>query len=136
MRRPFREYHLLQILSFFEEQSLPLDVFLRNYFRTNRSVGSKDRKEICETLYGMIRWRGLLDHMAEIPLSWENPIARSYTKFSQNACGRSSSSQHTFGSVFQNRFTNCSSAALERRKLFNFVFPVMNQLQRQSASIS
>lgn len=71
MRRSFREHHLLQILNIFEEQSLPLDVFLRNYFRAHSSIGSKDRKEICETIYSMIRWRGLLDHIAQRPLSWE-----------------------------------------------------------------
>jgi 16S rRNA (cytosine967-C5)-methyltransferase len=83
MRRPFREYHLLQILSSFEEQSLPLDVFLRNYFRGHTAVGSKDRKEICETVYGIVRWRGLLDHISEKPLSWENRF-RAFTQFSQN----------------------------------------------------
>jgi 16S rRNA (cytosine967-C5)-methyltransferase len=83
MPRPFREHHLLQILGSFEEQSLPLDVFLRNYFRGHTAVGSKDRKEICETVYGIVRWRGLLDHISEKPLSWENRF-RAFTKFSQN----------------------------------------------------
>ena len=71
IRKPFREYHLLRILNLFEVQKLPLDVFLRKYFRAHSSIGSKDRKEISESIYSMIRWRGLLDHMAEKPLSWE-----------------------------------------------------------------
>lgn len=83
MRRPFREYHLLQILHSFEAQALPLDLFLRNYFRSHTAVGSKDRKEICETVYGIIRWRGLLDHLAPPPLSWETRL-RSYTEFLRN----------------------------------------------------
>jgi 16S rRNA C967 or C1407 C5-methylase (RsmB/RsmF family) len=74
MRRPFREHHLLQILSAFEKQTLPLDLFLRNYFRVHTAVGSKDRKEICDTIYGMIRWRGLLDHISPKPPSWENRL--------------------------------------------------------------
>jgi 16S rRNA (cytosine967-C5)-methyltransferase len=83
MRRSFREHHLLQILNSFEAQSLPLDVFLRNYFRTHTAVGSKDRKEICEAIYGMVRWRGLLDHIAETPLSWETRF-HAFAKLSQN----------------------------------------------------
>ncbi len=83
MHRPFREYHLLQILSAFEAQTLPLDLFLRNYFRKHTAVGSKDRKEICETLYGIIRWRGLLDHISEKPASWENRF-RAFAQFSEH----------------------------------------------------
>jgi len=80
MRRPFREHHLLQILSAFEQQTLPLDLFLRNYFRSHSAVGSKDRKEICDAIYGMIRWRGLLDHIAEGPLTWETRL-HAYIEF-------------------------------------------------------
>ncbi len=74
MKRPFREYHLLQILSAFDKQTLPLDVFLRNYFRAHKAVGSKDRKEICDCIYGMLRWRGLLDFLSGPPFSWENRL--------------------------------------------------------------
>src|ERR1700722_300304 len=81
MRRPFREHHLLQILSSFETQALPLDLFLRNYFRAHTAVGSKDRKEICETIYGMIRWRGLLDHTCTKPPSWEKRL-QAFTRLS------------------------------------------------------
>ena len=81
MKKPFREHHLFQILASFEKQQLPLDVFLRNYFRANKAVGSKDRKEICEAIYGMIRWRGLLDHIAEKPLNWESRF-RAFANFS------------------------------------------------------
>lgn len=81
MRRPFREHHLLQILPAFEKQPLPLDVYLRNYFRQHTAVGSKDRKEICEAIYGMIRWRALLDHVADKPLNWETRF-RAYSRYS------------------------------------------------------
>lgn len=81
MKKSFREHHLLQIFAAFEKQPLPLDVFLRNYFRRHKAVGSKDRKEICETIYGMIRWRGLLDHLSGKPFSWENRF-RIYSQFS------------------------------------------------------
>lgn len=71
MRRPFREHHLIEILEGYENQSLPLDLFIRNYFRDHKALGSKDRGFIAETLYALMRWRGLLDHVCEKPLSWE-----------------------------------------------------------------
>lgn len=71
MMNPFQRRHLFSILSLFEEQGLPLDVFLSNYFRKHRAVGANDRRVICEAVYGLIRWRGLLDHLASPPLSWE-----------------------------------------------------------------
>lgn len=81
MYKPFRQHHLLQILSAFDGQALPLDVFLRNYFRKHTAVGSKDRKEICEAIYGMIRWRSLLDYVSQKPLTWENRFI-AYNQFS------------------------------------------------------
>ena len=74
MRYTFREHHLFQILETFSKSGLrlPLDRFLSGYFRKNRSVGSKDRKEICQTIYDMIRWKGTLDHLAKRPLTWQS----------------------------------------------------------------
>ena len=71
MRRPFREHHLINILEEYERQTLPLDFFLRNYFRSHKALGAKDRGFIAETLYAMMRWRGLLDYVCEKPLTWE-----------------------------------------------------------------
>lgn len=64
MKLPFRDHHTLLILETYEEQTLPLDAFLSNYFRLNKSVGSHDRKIIAETIYGIIRWQGLLDFLS------------------------------------------------------------------------
>ena len=71
---PFRLHHLLCILNQYEVQPHPLDLFLKNYFRLHHAVGSKDRKEICETLYGLIRWRGLIDHFCPRPIRWEDRV--------------------------------------------------------------
>ena len=46
MKEIFRKNHILKILNEFEKLNIPLDVFLSNYFRKNKSIGSKDRKEI------------------------------------------------------------------------------------------
>lgn len=67
----FRTHHLLQALHAFEEQDLPLDVFLNNYYRTHKAIGSKDRAFLNETIYALIRWKGLLDAYEYPPYSWE-----------------------------------------------------------------
>lgn len=71
MYRPFREHHLFQILAMYDDATAPLDSLVRVYFRQNKSVGSKDRKEIAETLYGMVRWKALLDHFCKDKPNWE-----------------------------------------------------------------
>lgn len=71
----FREHHLFSILYLYEKQTQPLDLFLKNYFKSHRAVGSKDRKFICDFLYAMIRWRGLIDHFCDQPVTWEKRYA-------------------------------------------------------------
>jgi 16S rRNA (cytosine967-C5)-methyltransferase len=75
VKKSFREHHLLQIFESFETSILPLDLFLSHYFRAHKAIGSKDRKAISEALYGIIRWRALLDFLCEKPLSWDKRIA-------------------------------------------------------------
>jgi len=80
VKRPFREYHLLCLIEDYEEQHLPLDLFMSHYFREHKSLGPKDRGVIAETIYAMIRWQGLLDHVCTGPLTWENRLD-TYTHF-------------------------------------------------------
>lgn len=70
----FRKHHLLEIFDQSEKSRLPFDAFLRDYFRKNKAIGSKDRQEVCETLYGMVRWRGLLDHLCDRPINWKKRL--------------------------------------------------------------
>ena len=65
MKIPFRKFHLLTILKEFSKKKLPLDVFLRNYFKNHKSIGSKDRKSISEDLYKLVRWNGLIDFLCK-----------------------------------------------------------------------
>ncbi len=67
----FREYHLLQILQEFSPSLGPIDRFLHKYFKSHRSLGSKDRKYITETLYEMLKWQGLYDFFIPPPITWE-----------------------------------------------------------------
>jgi 16S rRNA (cytosine967-C5)-methyltransferase len=68
---PFLDHHLFQILRRFDGQHLPLDLFLSNYFRANKALGSHDRRQIAETVYGMTRWKGLIDHLSGAEKDWE-----------------------------------------------------------------
>ncbi len=75
----FRTYHLLNLLNEYETQSLPLDRYLSDYFRANKAIGSKDRGFIAEGVYGIVRWKGLLDHLCEAPITW----AKRWEKFQE-----------------------------------------------------
>lgn len=68
---PFREHHLFTLLEAYEQQALPLDLFISNYFKTNKSLGPKDRGFIAESAYSMIRWLALLDYLSTKPATWD-----------------------------------------------------------------
>lgn len=70
--KTFRLHHLFQALEIFDEQTLPLDLFLSRYFRTHKAIGAKDRALIADTIYEMIRWKGLLDYLVKEPATWQN----------------------------------------------------------------
>lgn len=74
MIKPFRIHHLTQAIEEFSNQSLPLDLFLNQYYRANKALGSKDRLFLSETLYSVIRWKGLIDASGKEEQTWENRI--------------------------------------------------------------
>ncbi len=78
---PFRDFHILQLLEAYDWNRGPFDVYLSNYFRANKQLGSKDRREITDTAYGLIRWLGLVDYLTGTPHSWERRLAE-YRKLS------------------------------------------------------
>ena len=61
--KPFRFHHFKTILEESAFITYPIDAFLRNYFKENHSIGSKDRKEIAETLYALIRNKALVEYL-------------------------------------------------------------------------
>lgn len=76
MKISFQEHHLLQILKRYVNQSLPLDLFLSLYFRSNKALGANDRRIIAEDIYGLMRWKALIDHLLfKKDLTWENRYA-------------------------------------------------------------
>jgi 16S rRNA (cytosine967-C5)-methyltransferase len=74
IKKPFREHHLLTLIEGYDQQKLPLDVYISNYFSDNKALGSKDRAFIAETAYGMIRWKLLLDYLITDPATWEKRL--------------------------------------------------------------
>lgn len=70
MKKTFRKHHLFHAINSFDWKGAPLDVHLGNYFRSNKAVGSKDRKYIAETIYEMVRWMGTLDHFCQGAHDW------------------------------------------------------------------
>jgi 16S rRNA C967 or C1407 C5-methylase (RsmB/RsmF family) len=65
MQIPFVDYHIAAILNIYEQSTLPIDLTLRNYFKTHKSLGSKDRKTIGNTLYQMVRYQSWVDFAAK-----------------------------------------------------------------------
>jgi 16S rRNA C967 or C1407 C5-methylase (RsmB/RsmF family) len=70
MSEQFRRYHLLELLSGYETQNMPLDYYVSLYFRAHKALGSKDRAWISETLYALIRWKGLYDYLLPEDSTW------------------------------------------------------------------
>jgi len=62
MRLPFCDHHISVILDAYAKSEKPLDLLLSEYFRAHKSIGAHDRRAIGETLYGMVRWKTLIDH--------------------------------------------------------------------------
>lgn len=71
---PFREYHLLAILQLHDHSPLPLDLLISTYFRSHSALGSKDRAYIADTIYSLVRWKGLLDAHLSHP-NWQERLA-------------------------------------------------------------
>ncbi len=71
----FQSNHLLALLHAYERDSVPLDLFAHRYFRAHRALGSHDRKEVTSALFGLIRWKGLLDFLLSTSATWEERLA-------------------------------------------------------------
>lgn len=74
MKNVFRTNHLLRILESYDPKIGALDSYLRSYFRLHKSLGSKDRKYVAETIYGLVRWQGRLDYHCPKPISWADRL--------------------------------------------------------------
>lgn len=71
MKISFREHHLLSILNGPNFGIQPIDLQLKKYFYSNKALGSKDRKFISEAIYGIVRWKALIEYLGQSPKSWK-----------------------------------------------------------------
>lgn len=71
---PFKQHHLLSLIEIFEKENTPLDLCISRYFRQNRALGASDRRYIANTLYAMIRWKGLIDYLCGENATWKDRL--------------------------------------------------------------
>lgn len=53
-----------------EQVNLPLDLFLRRYFKAHKHLKPPDRTFVVEHSYELVRWRALLDLVGGKPYGW------------------------------------------------------------------
>jgi 16S rRNA C967 or C1407 C5-methylase (RsmB/RsmF family) len=109
IKLPFREHHLFTLLEGYEQQNLPLDLFISHYFRNHSALGSKDRAFIAETIYALVRWQGLLDFLSRSsswPVRYETYKSTNFEEVQKNstipAFQRTSFPSHLFNLIESN----------------------------------
>jgi len=70
MPAPFCDHHISSFFAAYQGDKIPLDLALARYFKAHRSLGAHDRRTIGEAVYGIVRWKSLLEHLGpdEAPL--------------------------------------------------------------------
>ncbi len=63
---PFCDHHIVAFFPIYESKVQPLDRALGDYFRAHKSLGAQDRRTIGDTIYGMVRWKILIDHFCPL----------------------------------------------------------------------
>src|SRR6187431_2410310 len=63
MAIPYCDFHIASFFSRYTLGKAPLDAALSGYFKAHASLGSHDRRTIGDAVYGMVRWKSLLDHL-------------------------------------------------------------------------
>lgn len=63
MSIPFCDHHINAFLTQYEAGKRPLDMAIADYFKSHRSLGATDRKIVGEAVFGMVRWKTLLDFL-------------------------------------------------------------------------
>ena len=68
-----KEFRLHHLLNFLNSWNGALDLAMSEYFRSHKSIGSKDRAEISEAVYFLIRWKRLIDYKLKNP-DWDKRV--------------------------------------------------------------
>jgi len=83
--KKFLAVHIVKALQGFEAElskptrSTPLDIYVKNFMKENKKLGSSDRAVITDYIYAAIRHKVLLDVIAQKPVTWESRIAALYS---------------------------------------------------------
>ena len=84
--KKFLSSHILKILNGFDNelskpaQFTPLDLFLRNFYKENKKLGSHDRAVITDYVYASIKHKILLDTISPKPVTWESRLNALYSE--------------------------------------------------------
>ena len=76
----FMKMHAVKLLiDFFPPKKgdipkVPLDRFVRSYFKNNKSIGSNERRMITEKVYDVIRYQTLLGYLSKQKGSFEESV--------------------------------------------------------------
>jgi len=65
MSHPVHLRQSAELLKIILDGTLPADVQMDRYFRAHREMGSRDRGEVAETVYGCLREKRLLEHLCQ-----------------------------------------------------------------------
>lgn len=57
-----------------QSRATPIDLFIRNYFKSHKSLGPNDRLKISDSIYSLIRYKDLLDYGNSKKFGWEKRI--------------------------------------------------------------
>lgn len=69
----FRKKYFLIAWEMFQQETMPLDLFLSRYFKRHPSLGSKDREWIRSLFFKYARWQSAIEHT--FPSSLDSPLA-------------------------------------------------------------
>lgn len=67
MKNRFRYHHLLHLLKEYDPEKGPFDRYMSRYFRDHKAIGSKDRKQIAQCSYDIMRHWILLHSIVKQP---------------------------------------------------------------------
>lgn len=84
MRLPFCDHHISALLERYAKTQKPLDLVLSEYLRVHKSIGAHDRRTIGEIIYGMVRWKTLIDYFC--PSSHVLDRLKCFRKISWEEC--------------------------------------------------
>lgn len=82
----YRKNHIIKICENFDiehlkvNNNIPLDLHLRKYFLSYKSISNIDREFISDQVYNLMRFKGLIDFLTPHNLNWLNRFETFYSE--------------------------------------------------------